>query len=63
MRRKPRIHFPGAVYLGILRGNAGGPIFFQDLDRFRHYIFKNHSVTADNSVCKLMSNVRGEISL
>jgi len=28
MARKPRIHFPGAVYHVILRGNAGDPIFF-----------------------------------
>jgi putative transposase len=38
MARKPRIHFPGAVYHVILRGNAGQPIFFDDLDRFRLYL-------------------------
>ena len=39
MPRKSRIHFPGAVYHVILRGNAGDPIFFEDRDRYRFYLF------------------------
>jgi putative transposase len=37
--RKPRIHYPGAVYHVILRGNAGQDIFFADEDRYRFYRF------------------------
>ena len=37
MARKPRIHFPGAVYHVILRGNAGHPVFSGDIDRFRFF--------------------------
>lgn len=33
MPRKPRIHFPGAVYHVMLRGNAGQDIFIDDEDR------------------------------
>jgi hypothetical protein len=33
MARKSRIHYPGAVYHVILRGNAGDPIFFYERDR------------------------------
>lgn len=38
MARKPRIHYPGALYHVILRGNAGRDIFFDDLDRYRFYL-------------------------
>lgn len=38
MPRKPRIHYPGAVYHVILRGNAGQPVFFTDHDRYRLYL-------------------------
>jgi REP element-mobilizing transposase RayT len=44
MARKPRIHYPGAVYHVILRGNAGQPVFFDDRDRFRMYIFLQRAV-------------------
>ena len=44
MARKPRIHFPGAVYHVILRGNAGQPVFFDDRDRFRFYHFLQYVV-------------------
>ena len=44
MARKSRIHFPGAVYHVILRGNAGQPVFFDDLDRFRFYHFLQYVV-------------------
>jgi len=39
MPRKTRIHYPGATYHVILRGNAGAPIFFEDNDRYRLYLF------------------------
>jgi putative transposase len=42
--RKPRINFPGAVYHVILCGNAGGPIFFDDRDRFRLYLILQQTV-------------------
>ena len=37
MARKPRIHFPGAVYHVMLRGNGGQDIFFCPSDRARLY--------------------------
>jgi REP element-mobilizing transposase RayT len=37
MARKPRIHYPGAVYHVILRGDAGQDLFSQDKDRDRFY--------------------------
>jgi len=33
MARKPRVHYPGAFYHVILRGNDRQPIFFRDSDR------------------------------
>ncbi|MGA7828658.1 MAG: transposase [Geobacteraceae bacterium] len=44
MARKSRINFPGAVYHVILRGNAGGPIFFDDRDRYRLYLILQQTV-------------------
>lgn len=44
MARKPRIHFPGAVYQVKLRGNAGQPVFFDEGDRYRLYIFMQYVV-------------------
>jgi REP element-mobilizing transposase RayT len=44
MARKPRIHYPGAVYHVILRGNAGQPIFFDERDRYRFYLFMQYVV-------------------
>jgi putative transposase len=38
MARKPRIHYPGALYHVILRGNARQDIFFEDADRYRFYL-------------------------
>lgn len=35
MPRKPRIHYPGAVYHVMLRGNGGQEIFFDSADRSR----------------------------
>ena len=44
MARKPRIHYPGAVYHVILRGNAGDPVFFDDKDRYRFYLILQYAV-------------------
>jgi REP element-mobilizing transposase RayT len=44
MPRKPRIHYPGAVYHVILRGNAGHPVYFEDLDRHRFFLFLQYAV-------------------
>lgn len=44
MARKPRIHFAGAFYHVILRGNAGQPIFFDERDRFRLYLIMQYVV-------------------
>lgn len=38
MPRKPRIHFPSAVYHVILRGNGKQDIFFDEGDRFRFHL-------------------------
>lgn len=38
MARKQRIHYSGAVYHVILRGNAGQDVFFDDNDRYRFYL-------------------------
>ncbi len=59
MARKPRIHYPGAVYHVILRGNAGQNIFFSDNDRFRLYLILQNVV--EKFACRvhgfcLMSN-------
>ena len=37
MARKPRIHYPGAVYHVVVRGNARQEIFFSATDRF-HFL-------------------------
>ncbi|MDA8427678.1 MAG: transposase [Geobacteraceae bacterium] len=39
MGRKPRLHYPGALYHVILRGNAREKIFFANSDRNRFYLF------------------------
>jgi len=44
MARKLRIHFPGAVYHVMLRGNAGEDIFFSDVDRYRFYLILQESI-------------------
>ncbi len=38
MARKPRIHFPDAVYHVIVRGNCRQDIFIDDHDRYRFYL-------------------------
>jgi putative transposase len=37
MARRARIHYPGAIYHVMLRGNGGQDIFFDDSDRIRFY--------------------------
>ncbi len=44
MARKPRIHFPGAVYHVMLRGNGGQDIFFSSDDRIRLYLLLQEGV-------------------
>ena len=51
MPRKPRIHYPGAFYHVILRGNAGDPIFYDDRDRYRLYLILQYAV--ENFRCRI----------
>jgi REP element-mobilizing transposase RayT len=44
MARKPRIHYPGAIYHVILRGNARQDVFFDEKDRYRFYLFMQEGV-------------------
>ena len=44
MARKPRIHYPGAFYHVILRGNAGNLIFFTDQDRYRFFFLLQEGI-------------------
>lgn len=44
MARKPRIHYPGAFYHVILRGNAGNDVFFEDYDRSRFFLLVQEGV-------------------
>jgi putative transposase len=44
MARKQRIHYPGALYHLILRGNAQQDIFFEDGDRYRFYLLLQTAV-------------------
>lgn len=44
MARKPRIHYPDAVYHVILRGNAKQDIFFAAEDRYRFYLLLQEGV-------------------
>ncbi|MDT8445224.1 MAG: transposase, partial [Desulfuromonadales bacterium] len=48
MARKPRIHFPGAVYHVILRGNARQDIIFDDKDRCRFYLLMQEGLQRYN---------------
>jgi len=38
MPRKPRLHFPGAVYHVMMRGNQGQDVFIDPADRIRFYL-------------------------
>ena len=44
MARKPRIHYPGAFYHVMLRGNGGQDIFYSKKDRFRLYLLLQEGV-------------------
>ncbi len=44
MARKPRIHYPGAVYHVILRGNGKQNIFFEEQDRYRFYLLLQEGI-------------------
>lgn len=44
MARKPRLHFPGATYHVILRGNAQDNIFFGEEDRYRFCLLLQEGV-------------------
>ena len=44
MARKPRIHYPGALYHVILRGNGRQDVFLDDKDRYRFYLFMQEGV-------------------
>lgn len=44
MARKPRLHYPGALYHVILRGNARQEIFKAAEDRYRFYLFLQEGV-------------------
>ncbi len=44
MARKPRIHYPGACYHVILRGNAGHDIFFNKKDREQFFILLQEGI-------------------
>jgi len=44
MARKPRIHFPGALYHVMVRGNAGQDIFTDDKDRCRFLLFLQEGI-------------------
>lgn len=44
MARKPRLHYPGAFYHVILRGNFRQEIFFSNEDRFRLYLLLQEGV-------------------
>lgn len=72
MARKPRIHYPGAVYHVILRGNGGQDIFFTKADRSRFYFLLQESVEKHghriHAFCLMSNHVHlaiqvGEVSL
>ena len=44
MARKPRIHYPGAFYHVILRGNGGQDIFFSKKDRTKFYLLLQEGI-------------------
>jgi putative transposase len=44
MARKPRVHYPGALYHVILRGNGGQEIFFGQGDRYRFYLMLQEGI-------------------
>jgi len=44
MPRKPRIHYPGALYHVMLRGNGGCGVFADDKDRYRFFLLLQEGI-------------------
>jgi hypothetical protein len=44
MARKPRIHYSGALYHVMLRGNGGMDLFGDDQDRYRFFLLLQEGV-------------------
>jgi len=44
MARRPRIHYPGATYHVILRGNAGQDVFFSPSDRYHLHLLLQEGI-------------------
>jgi len=44
MARKPRVHFPGALYHVMLRGNGGQEVFFSQEDRSRFFLLLQEGI-------------------
>lgn len=44
MARKPRLHYPGACYHVILRGNGGNALFFDKKDRSRFFFLLQEGI-------------------
>ncbi len=44
MARKPRVHYPGALFHVILRGNDGQIIFYNDQDRVRFFLLVQEGI-------------------
>jgi putative transposase len=72
MARKPRVHYPGALYHVILRGNDGQGIFFDDKDRTRFYFLIQEGIERFghriHAFCLMTTHVHlaiqvGEVSL
>ena len=55
MVRKPRIHFPGAVYHVMLRGNGGRNIFFSAEDQIRLSLLLQEEVEKDTTIAFTLS--------
>ncbi len=72
MGRKPRVHYPGALYHVILRGNDRQGIFFDDKDRIRFYFLIQEGIERFghriHAFCLMTTHVHlaiqvGEVSL
>lgn len=60
MARKPRLHYKGAVYDVMVRGNGGQNIFSDDEDRYRFFLFLQEGV--DGGKQRYVSEARGMIA-
>lgn len=72
MARKPRVHYPAALYHVIMRGNACQDIFFDDEDRCRFYLLLQEGIERYghriHAYCLMTNHVHiaiqvGEVSL